>query len=86
MADNLQRAYLLFEQSRHDLAEKEVRQTLAQDPTSSRGHALLALCLVQRKAYSDALYEAAEATRLAGNSSLTNFTCALGKPDSLSLV
>src|SRR4051812_21851907 len=64
MVDNLQRAYLLFEQGRADLAEKEVRATLAQDPTSSRGHALLALCLLHRKEYREALFESAEATRL----------------------
>ena len=41
----LQRALLLQEQDRHDLAEKEFRQHLASDPTDGFALAALALAL-----------------------------------------
>jgi tetratricopeptide (TPR) repeat protein len=58
MGVNLQRALLLFEQSRYDLAEKELRQELAADPHHPHAHALLALCLAEREEFKEATEEA----------------------------
>jgi tetratricopeptide (TPR) repeat protein len=59
-----QRALLLFDQGRLDLAENETRRILTQDPNDARAHALLALCLIRRDAFSEALFESAEGVRL----------------------
>lgn len=62
---HLERAYLLYEQSRMEMAEREVRAHLALEPESARGHSLLALCLARRKAYAEAAKEADAAVGLA---------------------
>jgi tetratricopeptide (TPR) repeat protein len=64
MQEILQRATLLYQQGRYDHAENETRRLLTADPNSARGHALLALCLIHREAYKDALFESSEAIRL----------------------
>jgi Flp pilus assembly protein TadD len=43
---HLERARMLFAQDRRDLAEKELRQAIGQDPNESQAYALLALCLI----------------------------------------
>ena len=43
----IERAQLLYEQSRWDLAAAELRQALGQDPEHAGGHALLALTLLK---------------------------------------
>lgn len=58
MGPHLQRAFVLFEQARPELAENELRQALAADPDDPLAHALLALCLASQKKYSDATVEA----------------------------
>jgi tetratricopeptide (TPR) repeat protein len=65
MTDRLQRASLLMHQSRWDLAETELRQTLTQDPNLAPAHALLALCLSHKEEYQDATREAQAAVHLA---------------------
>src|SRR5262245_15311240 len=65
MNPNLQRALLLFEQSRHELAEDQLRQALASEPDDPHAHALLALCLAQRKKFEEATTEARQAIHLA---------------------
>jgi len=62
---NLQRAILLFQQSRVDLAEPELRQVLAGDPEDAYAHALLALSLAHRKQLQEATDEAQRAIHLA---------------------
>lgn len=57
MNPNLERALLLFQQSRYDMAETELRQALAQDPDDPYAHALLGLCLSHREAYQEATQE-----------------------------
>jgi Tfp pilus assembly protein PilF len=61
MDKSLQRALVLFEQNRYDLAEQELRQALAADPNVALAHAYLALCLSERKQFT----EATEAARTA---------------------
>jgi tetratricopeptide (TPR) repeat protein len=65
MNPNLERALLLFQQSRHELAEKELRQALAATPDDPYAHALLALCLAERKEFKEATTEAQQAIHLA---------------------
>jgi tetratricopeptide (TPR) repeat protein len=65
MNPNTQRALLLFDQSRHELAEGELRQALATDPRDSFAHALLALCLSKREKFNEATAEARQAIHLA---------------------
>jgi len=62
---NLERALLLFQQSRHELAEAELRQALAVEPRDAWAHALLALCLAEREQFKDATEEARQAIHLA---------------------
>jgi Tfp pilus assembly protein PilF len=62
---NLQRALVLFDQSRLDLAEPELRHALAGDPDNALAHALLALCLLERDEWGSATQEARTAVRLA---------------------
>ncbi len=64
MNPNLERALLLYQQSRHELAEAELRQALAADPHDAYAHALLALCLDAREKFDDATNEARQAIHL----------------------
>ena len=65
MSTALQRGMVLLSQGRTDLAEREFRQALADDPGEAIGHAFLALCLSGRDRDTEALTEANEAVRLA---------------------
>ncbi len=62
---HLQRALLLLDQSRHALAEGEVRQALGQDPNDAFAHAVLALTLVGQEKRADATAAARQAIHLA---------------------
>jgi tetratricopeptide (TPR) repeat protein len=61
MNPNLQRALLLFQQSRYELAEEQLRQALAVEPDDAHAHALLALCLAHREKFDEATTEARQA-------------------------
>ncbi len=61
MTARLERALLLYGQSRYELAEKELRLGLADDPDDAVAHALLSLCLSGRKDYTAATEEAERA-------------------------
>lgn len=65
MDASYERALILYQQHRFDLAEKELKQSLAGDPHKAEAHAMLALCLAQRQAYADASAEADQAVGLA---------------------
>ena len=65
MNPNLERALLLFQQSRFDLAEPELRQALALEPHDPYAHALLGLCLSHREQFTDATAETQQAIHLA---------------------
>lgn len=64
MNPNLERGLLLFQQSRHELAEEQLRQALAVEPDDAYAHALLALCLASREQSKDATAEAQQAIHL----------------------
>jgi tetratricopeptide (TPR) repeat protein len=70
------RALLLFQQARHDLAERELRQGLLSDPNDPRTHALLALCLSQGKKYDQATDEAQQAVALAPDLPFSHYALA----------
>ena len=59
-----ERALLLFQQSRYDLAEGELTQALAADPDDAACHALRALCLNRRNKHRDATEAAQRAIAL----------------------
>jgi len=65
MNPHFERAELLFQQSRHDLAEKELRLSLALDPNFAMAHGLLALCMLERQAFKEATDEAYQTIALA---------------------
>src|SRR5262249_40024958 len=65
MDTHLQRALVLLEQSRYDLAEKELRLALASEPDNAIAHGFLAMCLNERDEYAGATEEAEAAIRLA---------------------
>lgn len=71
MGQHLDRGLLLLQQQRFDLAERELRQALAEEPQSSRVHSALGWCL-------SALQRLEEAQRLA------DAAVALGPDDPLS--
>ena len=65
MTVHLERALLLVEQGRPELAEGELRQALAAAPDDAMAHALLALCLAARADLAAATTEAEAAVGLA---------------------
>lgn len=76
MTQNLQRALLLFEQSRFDLAESELRQALATEPQEAHAHAMLALCLARREEFQEATAEAQQAIHLAPDMAFAHYALA----------
>ena len=58
MNPHLQRAMMLLEQSRHEMAADELRQALAADPDDPMAHAVLAICLSYLNQHSQAVKEA----------------------------
>lgn len=65
MNPNLERALLLYQQSRHELAESELRQALAAEPHDAFAHSLLGLCYCHRERLEDATDEVRQAIHLA---------------------
>ena len=76
MSPHYDRALLLYQQSRYDLAEQELRQALADEPGDARAHALLALCLCDREDRAAAMREAEEAIHLGPDVSFTHYALA----------
>jgi Tfp pilus assembly protein PilF len=74
--ENFQRALVLFEQSRLDLAEPEVRKALAGDPDNALAHAMLSICMLEREDWTAATDEARTAVRLAPESPFSHATLA----------
>ena len=73
---SIERAQLLYQQSRYDLAEAELRQALGEDPGHPYGHALLALTLVLRNEMKEATKEAQEAIHLAPDYAFAHYALA----------
>ena len=76
MNAHFDRALLLYQQSRYDLAEQELRQALAEEPNDASSHALLSLCLCNRKEFPAATREAEEAIHLAPDVAFTHYALA----------
>ena len=76
MGPHFQRAQLLLQQGRPEMAEKELRAELTSDPNNDLAHGLLALCLADRKEYKDATDEAAAAISLAPDEPFCHFAMA----------
>ncbi|HEX5324367.1 MAG TPA: tetratricopeptide repeat protein [Capsulimonadaceae bacterium] len=74
---NLERARLLIEQSRVDLAVKELQQETAANPENPDAHALLALCLSQLQQGKEAVLSAQQAVHLAPAYPFTHYIYAL---------
>ncbi len=64
MPSYFERARILFDQSRFDLATEELRQELTHDPEHAGAHALMALCQAMNKQYDEALTSAQTAVGL----------------------
>jgi tetratricopeptide (TPR) repeat protein len=76
MNPNLQRALLLFDQSRYEQAENELRQALASDPHEPYAHALIGLCLSHREQFKEATEEARQAVHLAPDFAFAHYALA----------
>ncbi|MBX3014516.1 MAG: tetratricopeptide repeat protein [Caldilineaceae bacterium] len=61
----MERALLLLQQRRFDMAEKELRQALAVDPDQFAAHAWLSLTLMEMRRLDEAVVEAEQAVHLA---------------------
>jgi tetratricopeptide (TPR) repeat protein len=63
MSTAFHRGMVLLQQGRNDLADREFREALSQDPDDPMAHACLSLCLSRRDEDAAALAEADEAVR-----------------------
>jgi Tfp pilus assembly protein PilF len=61
----IEKALLLLQRSRYDLAEQELRRVLAQDPEDAQAHALLACSLAEQNKLPEAESSARDAIQLA---------------------
>lgn len=73
MSVQLERARLLYAQSRYDQAEEASRRALAEEPNDPFAHALLALCLLQRDRHDEAEREANLAVSLGADLAYSHF-------------
>src|SRR5262245_9063910 len=65
MSTHIERARLLINQSRYELATKELQKALAADPDDPIAHALMAVCLAEQKKFDQAYGEARQAVTIA---------------------
>lgn len=72
----LQRALVLHQQGRHDLAEKELRQHLASEPNDGFAHALLAISLLEQEQLKEAEQSAREAIGAAPDLAFAHYALA----------
>lgn len=73
MDPGLQRAILLLDCSRQDLAEAEIRRYLSEHPDDPEAHAMLGLCLALAEKHSDAIQAADAAVRLSPDLALAHY-------------
>ncbi|NQU21226.1 MAG: tetratricopeptide repeat protein [Candidatus Nealsonbacteria bacterium] len=76
MNAHLERGRLLYGQRRFEQAEQEIGLGLAEMPNDPLGHALMALCLVQREQYDEATEHAEQGVGLAPDLSFMHYTLA----------
>ncbi|MGC3961009.1 MAG: tetratricopeptide repeat protein [Verrucomicrobiota bacterium] len=72
----LQRALVLHQQGRHDLAEKELRQHLASEPHDGFAHALLAISALEQERLNDAEQSAREAIGVSPDFAFSHYALA----------
>jgi Tfp pilus assembly protein PilF len=72
MNPHFERAQLLYHQGRYEQAEESLRRSLTDEPDFALAHALLALCMVERKAWKDATDESERAIGLAPDNPFTH--------------
>lgn len=77
MNPRIERAQLLFRQSRWDFAEKELRAALADDPEDWISHAMLAFALLRQEKPQDAVAEARRAVGHGPDASYAHYVLAL---------
>jgi tetratricopeptide (TPR) repeat protein len=73
MTGNAQRAWAALEHGRHEIAEKEFRLVLAEDPDDAHCHAGLGLCLSEQEKLDDAEREAQLAIGIAPHFDFTHY-------------
>jgi len=76
LSPQLQKALLLQEQGRYELAEKELRQHLATEPTDGFAHGVLSICLAEQKRRDEAEQSAREAIGHAPDLGFTHYALA----------
>lgn len=76
MSACLERAIILIEQFRYELAEQELRYQLASEPNNAYAHALLSVCLIELQQDGEATKEAQLAVHLAPDLADTHYTLA----------
>ncbi len=74
--DRYNRARLLAEQGRYELAMEEAAAYLAKHPNSSRGHTLLSFCQSEKGAHKQAIQQAQQALGLAPDDDFCHFALA----------
>ena len=58
---SIERGSLLLQTGRHELAEREFREALINEPNNALAHAMVAICLGEQKKYAEATAEAQQA-------------------------
>jgi tetratricopeptide (TPR) repeat protein len=77
MSAHIDRAEILIQQSRFELAEEQLRLALAQNSNDARAYALLSLCLLERDRHDDATAEARRAIEADPNAPLGYYALAM---------
>ena len=77
MGAHYERARLLFRQGRYDLAERELREELAETPHDGQTHSFLGRCLARRNLLKEAQEECEEGVRLSPELSYAHYMLAL---------
>lgn len=80
MHPHLQRALMLLEQSRCEMAEEELRASLSQHPDDAMAHAILAVCLAELEKFAEASQEAGLALHQWQYATQMDFLLARGGP------
>ncbi|WP_341526630.1 tetratricopeptide repeat protein [Nostoc sp. UHCC 0302] len=73
MSVHFERAKLLFEQSRYQMAEQELREAVAESPNDAKIHSVLGLCLSCQQRYQEATLEAETAIAIAPDSPFSHY-------------
>ena len=72
----LERASLLIEQGKYDLAKQEIMRALAEEPQNWQAHALLGICLIEQNEFEAARKSAAAAIEAAPDEGFAHYVLA----------